>query len=161
MGRMKVGSGASSAKTVVTTDPSRVETVAVEKEVIVEIPKPVTKEVEVEVQKPRYKVVEVEEVVKKPKIRVDEVPESVIKPVFTIKQETIVLDKLQKKLEQSVELAASKLSELNSIVVEKNIQNEELASEIQSLNNKVLKIQIGTAISAAILVAAVVASLIG
>lgn len=159
MGKMKIGSAGASEVVAVQSSPTQV--ISEEKVVTVEIPKPVTKEIIVEIPKPVYKVVEVEEVVKKPKIRVDEVTQSVIKPVFTIKQETIILDQLQKKLDESVALASSKLGVLNSAVVEQNMVNNESVKQIEVLKQKVGKLQIIVIISAVSSVLIALSSLVG
>lgn len=156
MGKMKIGSGGETV--VVQSAPAQI--VSEEKVVTVEIPKPVTKDVIVEIPKPVYKIVEVEEVVKKPKIRVDEVTQSVIKPVFTIKQETIILDQLQKKLDESVALASSKLGVLNSAVVEQNMVNEESIKRIEKLSERVNKLQTIVIISAICSVLVALSSLV-
>ena len=156
---MKIGSAGASEVVAVQSSPTQV--ISEEKVVTVEIPKPVTKEIIVEIPKPVYKVVEVEEVVKKPKIRVDEVTQSVIKPVFTIKQETIILDQLQKKLDESVALASSKLGVLNSAVVEQNMVNNESVKQIEVLKQKVGKLQIIVIISAVSSVLIALSSLVG
>lgn len=105
---------------------------------VIEIPKPVTKDVIVEIPKPVYKIVEVEEVVQKPRITVEEVPQVVIKPIFSIKQETIVLDQLQRKLDESVALAGSKLATLNAQVVQQSVDNTELKQEVSDLKHELL-----------------------
>ena len=156
MGKMKIGSGGEAV--VVQSAPAQI--VSEEKVVTVEIPKPVTKDVIVEIPKPVYKIVEVEEVVKKPKIRVDEVTQSVIKPVFTIKQETIILDQLQKKLDESVALASSKLGVLNSTVVEQNMVNEESIKRLEKLSERVNKLQTILIISAICSVLVALSSLV-
>jgi uncharacterized coiled-coil protein SlyX len=156
MGKMKIGSGGETV--IVQSAPAQI--VSEEKVVTVEIPKPVTKDVIVEIPKPVYKIVEVEEVVKKPKIRVDEVTQSVIKPVFTIKQETIILDQLQKKLDESVALASSKLGVLNSTVVEQNMVNDESIKRIEKLSERVNKLQTIVIISAICSVLVALSSLV-
>lgn len=136
MGKMTIGS---SGTPVLETTPE-VITVTAERVVerVVEIPKPVTKDVIVEIPKPVYKIVEVEEVVQKPRITVEEVPQVVIKPIFSIKQETIVLDQLQRKLDESVALAGSKLATLNAQVVQQAVDNTELKQEIGNLKLELL-----------------------
>ena len=136
MGKMTIGSSG----TPVLEPTPEVITVTAERVVerVVEIPKPVTKDVIVEIPKPVYKIVEVEEVVQKPRITVEEVPQVVIKPIFSIKQETIVLDQLQRKLDESVALAGSKLATLNAQVVQQAVDNTELKQEIGNLKLELL-----------------------
>jgi uncharacterized coiled-coil protein SlyX len=162
MGKMKIGSGGKTKPTVSKPVDAIEPIVATSEKILtVEIPKPVVKDVIVEIPKPIYKVVEVEEVVKKPKIRVDEVTQSVIKPVFTIKQETIVLDQLQKKLDESVSLASSKLNILNSTVVEQNKVNDESIKRIENLTKRVSKLQTAIIVSVICSVLVVISSFVG
>lgn len=159
---MKIGSGGKTNATVnKPIDVTEPIVSASEKILTVEIPKPVIKDVVIEVPKPTYKIVEVEEVVKKPKIRVDEVTQSVIKPVFTIKQETIVLDQLQKKLDESVELALAKLSKLNSATIEKNIETEALTHQLKTLSKELVRVKVATGLIGLTLAVSAVVSLLG
>lgn len=139
MGKMTIGS---SGTPVLETTPKNSEVIMVTTErvveQVVEIPKPVTKDVIVEIPKPVYKIVEVDEVVQKPRITVEEVPQVVIKPIFSIKQETIVLDQLQRKLDESVALAGSKLATLNAQVVQQSVDNTELKQEVSNLKQELL-----------------------
>lgn len=164
MGKMKIGSGESSQRV---PQPQAVEVQTVpnviieEVEHIVEIPKPITKEVIVEIPKPSYKIVEVEEVVQKPKIKIEEVQQSVIKPIFTIKQETIILDQLQKKLEETVAIASNKLQVLNIQAVEHVEQNDRLQEEVEQLKKEIDSLKLYVAVSIVAGVIAAVASLLG
>lgn len=138
MGTFRIGSGGSIPQTVVSGDKVEIEIPTV-KEVPVErlVQIPVVKEVSVEVQKPVFKIVEVDEKIQKPKIVVEEVPQVVIKPVFTIKQETIMLDQLQKKLDESLKLAHEKVEKLNQVTAERAETDlrtlETLKSEAKSM----------------------------
>jgi hypothetical protein len=159
MGKMKIGSaGASPA---IESISEIVQPVAKEVEVVVEIPKPVTKEVIVEIPKPVYKIVEVEQVVQKPKIKVEEVQQSVIKPVFTIKQETIVLDQMQRKLDETVSLAVNKLNILNAYIVEKNNETEELRGELTKVKQELSVLKLCAIASVVAGIVAALASLLG
>ena len=108
-----------------------------------------------------YKIVEVDEVVQKPRIKVEEVQQVVIKPIFTIKQETIILDQLQKKLEESVALATSKISVLNACVVEKNVETNELREELIVVKKQINVLKLCTIISAVAGAVAALASILG
>lgn len=162
MGKMRIGSAgndmAVASAPVVQSVPQYVET---ERVIEVEIPKPVTKEVIVEIPKPVYKIVEVEEKVQKPKIKVEEVTQSVIKPVFSIKTETIVLDQMQKKLDESVSLASTKLEKLNSVVVEQSAGTEKLEKEVSSLRAELKSVKTLVVVSALAGLAAALVSLLG
>jgi hypothetical protein len=131
------------------------------KEVVVEVPKPVTKEVVVEIPKPVYKIVEVEEKVQKPKIKVEEVTQSVIKPVFTIKTETVVLDQLQKKLDETAALATSKLSALKSVIVQQHDEVETTKKELDSIKQDLKLIKTLAVLSVLSGLTAVLVSLLG
>lgn len=163
MGKMKIGSGEPSQRLEVkSTEIQTVPNVVLQEvEHVVEIPKPVTKDVVVEIPKPVYKIVEVEEVVQKPKIRIDEVQQSVIKPIFTIKQETIILDQLQKKLEETVAIASNKLQVLNVQAAEHVEQNHELQKEVEQLKKEVSSLRLYAVVSVLAGVIAAVASLLG
>lgn len=162
MGKMKIGSAGSlevvQSPAVVTSTVVPVRQVV---EQVVEIPKPVTKEVVVEIPKPVYKIVEVEEKVQKPKIKVEEVQQVVIKPVFTIKQETIILDQLQRKLSESVELASNKLQTLNAQAVEQTLGNEEVRNEVTALKGQLKVLKVGIIVSVVSSVVAALASILG
>ena len=170
MGKMKLGSADSSRsaqgsdETTLVPEyrevivPTYVET---PKEIVVEIPKPVTKEVLVEIPKPIYKIVEVEETVQKPRIKVEEVTQSVIKPVFSIKTETIVLDQIQKKLDESLSLTSAKLEKLNSFVVQQPSESKVSIEELAALKRELKLIKTLVALSVLSGLAAVVVSLLG
>lgn len=161
MGKMRIGSVGNSE--IVTDVPVTTQTITTEQiiERIIEIPKPVTKDVVVEIPKPVYKIVEVEQVVQKPKIKVEEVQQSVIKPVFTIKQETIILDQLQKKLEESVSIATNKLQVLNVQAIEQTAGNEELRGEVKQLKSELVVLKLGIIASVIVGAIAAVASILG
>jgi hypothetical protein len=160
MAKMRIGSaGSSYAVEVAAQEVSSV--VETERIITVEIPKPVTKEVIVEIPKPVYKIVEVEQVVQKPKIKVEEVAQTVIKPVFTIKQETIVLDQLQKKVEETVAVASSKLSALNSVVIEQQLSNEAQSKELHETKLEVKALKTLVIVSVVLSAVAALASLLG
>jgi hypothetical protein len=159
MGKFRIGSGQSLPQTVSAGDEIEVEMpkfteITVERRVEV----PVVKEVEVEVQKPVFKLVEVEEKVQKPRVVIEEVPQVVIKPVFTIKQETVVLDQLQKKLDESVKLAQEKLDELNKSHAERAELDHRTLETLQ-VEAKALKIGLGVCMFLSAVAA--IASLLG
>lgn len=160
MGKMKIGS-AGAVDAIIA--PQQVVSVTTENVVerVIEIPKPVTKEVVVEIPKPVYKIVEVEQIVQKPKIKVEEVQQSVIKPVFTIKQETIILDQLQKKLDESVAIATNKLQVLNVQAIEQTAGNEQLRTEVKQLKSELVVLKIGIVVSVVVGAIAAVASILG
>jgi hypothetical protein len=160
MGKMKIGSSGSYIDETVSEPVTITSERIVER--IIEIPKPVTKDVIVEIPKPVYKVVEVDEVIQKPRITVEEVPQVVIKPIFSIKQETIVLDQLQRKLDESVSLASSKLATLNSQVAQQSIDNTELKNEVSELKQELLLLKKHTLICIIVVgVITTLASLLG
>lgn len=170
MGKMKLSSTNTSRSTEIpeefvvvpeyheVTVPKYIET---EKIITVEVPKPVTKEVLVEIPKPTYKIVEVEETVQKPRIKVEEVTQSVIKPVFSIKTETIVLDQIQKKLDESLSLTSAKLEKLNSFVVQQPTESKVSIEELETLKRELKLIKTLVALSVLSGLAAVVVSLLG
>lgn len=161
MGKMRIGSAGNSEITEVA--PVTAQTVTTEHivERVIEIPKPVTKDVVVEIPKPVYKIVEVQEVVNKPKIKVEEVQQTVIKPIFTIKQETIILDQLQKKLEESVAIASNKLQVLNVQAIEQTAGNQELREEVKKLKSELSVLKACAVASVLAGVIAAIASLLG
>ena len=158
MGKMKIGSAGSLE---VVQSLAVVTSTVVPVQQVVEIPKPVTKEVVVEIPKPVYKIVEVEEKVQKPKIKVEEVQQVVIKPVFTIKQETIILDQLQRKLSESVEIASNKLQTLNVQSINQTLGNEEVRGEVQSLKAEIKVLKVCVLVSVVSGVVAALASVLG
>ncbi|NDB56208.1 hypothetical protein EB169_10315, partial [archaeon] len=121
---------------------------------------PITKEVIVEIPKPVYKIVEVENIVQKPKIKVEEVTQTVVKPVFSIKQETIVLDQIQKKLDETVAVATSKLSALNSIIKEQRSELESSKTELTGLQKEINALRILVLTSAGLSLVTVIVSLL-
>lgn len=161
MGKMRIGSIGNAE--VVTVAPVTAQTKTTEHVVerIVEIPKPVTKEVIVEIPKPTYKIIEVEQIVQKPKIKVEEVQQTVIKPIFTIKQETIILDQLQKKLEESVAIASNKLQVLNIQSIEQTAGNQELREEVKDLKTELKILKTCVIVSVVVGIVSAVASILG
>jgi hypothetical protein len=143
MGKFRIGSGLSAPQTVSPGDEIEVEVPKITEVSVERIVKiPVVREVEVEVQKPVFKLVEVEEKVQKPKVIIEEVPQVVIKPVFTIKQETVMLDQLQKKLDESLTLAQEKLDKLNQLeAIRAELDHRTL--ETLQVESKSLKIVVG------------------
>jgi hypothetical protein len=159
MGKFRIGAGQSAPQSVSPGDEIEIEMpkiteVSVERRVEI----PVIKEVSVEIQKPVFKLVEVEEVVQKPKVIIEEVPQVVIKPVFTIKQETVMLDQLQKKLDESLTLAQEKLEKMNQLEANKAELDHRMLETLQ-VETKALKIAVG--ISMLMSAIAAIASLLG
>ena len=89
--------------------------------------------------------VEVEEKVQKPKVVIEEVPQVVIKPVFTIKQETVMLDQLQKKLDESLKLAHEKVEEINKLNVDRMVADAKTLETLQ-VEAKALKLGLGLSV---------------
>ena len=159
MGKFRIGSGQSVPQRVSPGDEiegeiPKVTEVSVER--IVKIP--VVREVEVEVQKPVFKLVEVEEKVEKPKVIIEEVPQVVIKPVFSIKQETVMLDQLQKKLDESLKLAHDKLEQINNSYAERAELDHRTLETLQ-VEAKALKI--GLTVSIIVSAVAAITALLG
>lgn len=146
MGKFRIGSGLPAPQNITAADEIEIEIPKIT-EVSVErvIKIPVVREVEVEVQKPVFKLVEVEEKIQKPKIIVEEIPQVVIKPVFSIKQETVILDNLQKKLDESVKLAKEKIKEIDDATVEKAALDHKTLTTLQN-EARLLKISIAVSI---------------
>lgn len=140
MGKFRIGSGLPMPQNVSSNDEIEVEIPKIT-EVSVErvIKIPVVREVEVEVEKPVFKLIEIEERVQKPKIIIEEVPQVVIKPVFSIKQETVMLDLLQKKLDESLKLAHEKVEEINKTHVER-AELDRITLQTVQIEAKALKI---------------------
>lgn len=146
MGKFRIGSGLSAPQTVSPGDEIEVEIPKVTEVSVERLVKiPVVKEVEVEVQKPVFKLVEVEEKVQKPKVVIEEVPQVVIKPVFTIKQETVMLDQLQKKLDESLKLAHEKVEEINKLNVDRMVADAKTLETLQ-VEAKALKLGLGLSV---------------
>lgn len=159
MGKFRIGTGQSSPQNVLSNDEIEVEIPKVTEVSVERIVKiPVVREVEVEVQKPVFKLVEVEEKVEKPKIIVEEVPQVIIKPVFSIKQETVMLDQLQKKLDESLKLAHDKLEQINNSYAERAELDHKTLETLQ-VEAKALKI--GLTVSIIVSAVAAIAALLG
>lgn len=159
MGKFKIGSGLAAPANIQPGDEIEIEMpkfteVSVERRVEI----PVVREVEVEVQKPVFKLVEVEEKVQKPKVIIEEVPQVVIKPVFSIKQETVMLDQLQKKLDESLKLAHEKVDELNKAQAERAELDHKTLETLQ-VEAKALKI--GLTMSIILSAVAAIAAILG
>lgn len=144
MGKFRIGSGRSAPQTVLSEDEIEVEIPKVT-EIFVErrVEIPVIKEISVEIQKPVFKVVETEEKVEKPKIIVEEVPQTVIKPVFSIKQETVILDQLQKKLDETLKLAQEKADKLNEIEINRACLDHQTFEALQVKSKRLELMLIG------------------
>lgn len=159
MGKFRIGSGLPTPQNVLSNDEIEVEIPKITEVSVERIVKiPVIKEVEVEIQKPVFKLVEVEEKVQKPKVIIEEVPQVVIKPVFSIKQETVMLDQLQKKLDESLKLAHEKVEELNKAHAER-AQLDHRTLETLQVEAKALKI--GLTVSIILSAVAAIAAILG
>ena len=159
MGKFRIGSGQSAPQNVLSNDEIEVEIPKVTEVSVERIVKiPVVREVEVEVQKPVFKLVEVEEKVEKPKVIIEEVPQVVIKPVFSIKQETVMLDQLQKKLDESLKLAHDKLEQINNSYAERAELDHRTLETLQ-VEAKALKI--GLTVSIIVSAVAAITALLG
>lgn len=159
MGKFRIGTGQSAPQNVLSNDEIEVEIPKVTEVSVERIVKiPVVREVEVEVQKPVFKLVEVEEKVEKPKVIIEEVPQVVIKPVFSIKQETVMLDQLQKKLDESLKLAHDKLEQINNSYAERAELDHKTLETLQ-VEAKALKI--GLIVSIIVSAVAAIAALLG
>lgn len=159
MGKFRIGSGQSAPQSVSPGDEIEVEipkVTEVSVDRVVQIP--VVREVEVEVQKPVFKLVEVEEKVQKPKVIIEEVPQVVIKPVFSIKQETVMLDQLQKKLDESLKLAQEKLEEMDKLRLDRVELDHKM---LETLQIEAKTIKIGICLCVFLSTVAIVASIFG
>jgi hypothetical protein len=164
MGKMKLGSGVSS------NQPEEIEIVEPDyvikyvQEVIpkpvfevVEVPevveKPVIKHVHIDIPMPVYNVVEDPSVIIKPQYIVQDYTETVIKPVFNVKQELQILDRLQDRIESSVQKANAKLDELDSKHIEIREKSiAKLESELKHIKSMLYLLAFASILSTIVLI---------